>query len=135
MKVRIGSRKSILSSATAAVALALLAPSARAGLAINWVGDDYAGSGTWASNATTGSLSITATTGGANVPTSVPNAFGTHTGVAFAAGNAYFDVPAGTTPINQNPANFTVAVAFKASGPAATSGGSFFNGQMIFGND
>ena len=58
----------------------------------------WTGSGNWISNAT-GSLSISATSGGANVPTAVPNAFGTHTGVDFSAGNAYFDVPAGTTPI------------------------------------
>src|SRR4051812_8619555 len=129
-------RRLVVCSAAATVALALLARQSHAGLAINWLGDDYAGGSTWTSNASTGSLSIAATTTGSNVaPTAVPNAFGAHSGVSFSTAGSALDVPAGTTPIGLNPANFTVAVAFKTNGAASSSGGSFFNGQMIFGND
>jgi autotransporter-associated beta strand protein len=129
-------RSVALTTAAAAAVLAVTSPrAARAGLAINWLGDDYTGNGTWNSNTTTGSLAIAGATGGSNVPAAVTNAFGTHTGVDFSSGGAFFNVPAGTFPINANPANFTVALAFKANGVATTTGGNFFQGQMVFGND
>ena len=40
-------------AATATLAFAHLG---HAGLAINWIGDDYTGNGSWVSNTTTGSL-------------------------------------------------------------------------------
>src|SRR5207249_9543129 len=113
-------------SAAATAALALYVRPSSAGLAIDWIGDDYTGNGTWLSNAA-GSLSIAATTTGTFVaPTTSTGAFGTHTGVNFTTAGSCLDVPSGTTPINLSPANFTVAVAFKASGISADNGGSFF---------
>src|SRR3954469_773568 len=109
-------QSSIIVTAAAGVAVALLAQSqpARAGLAIDWIGDNYAGGGTWTSSAP-GALTINATTTGTFIaPVASPNAFGTHTGVDFSAAGSCLDVPANTTPIGLSPANFTVAVAFKA---------------------
>src|SRR3954452_2866152 len=136
--MRIANKKhSMVLSAAATVAVALLAQSqpARAGLAIDWIGDNYAGGGTWTSSAP-GALTINATTTGTFIaPIASPNAFGTHTGVDFSAAGSCLDVPANTTPIGLNPANFTVDVASKANGPASSTGGNFFQGQMIFGDD
>src|SRR3954470_19913320 len=127
--------RSVALATAATTALVSITPrTARAGLAINWLGDDYSGNGTWNSNAA-GSTAVSASSGGSNIPGAAANAFGTHTGVDFSAGAAYFEVPAGTFPINATPANFTVAVAFKANGTAATTGGNFFQGQNVFGND
>ena len=96
-------RRSMTLSAAATATLAF-AHLGHAGLAINWIGDDYTGNGSWVSNTTTGSLSITAATaGGFTIPTAVPNAFGTHTGVDFTTANSAFDVPAGFAKQNPGP--------------------------------
>src|SRR6476469_7480500 len=131
------SKRSMVFCAAASAAMALLAQTqpARAGLAIDWIGDNYAGGGTWTSSAP-GALTVSATTTGSFIaPVAVANAFGTHTGVDFSAAGSCLDVPTNTTPIGLNPANFTVAVAFRANGPASSTGGNFFQGQMIFGDD
>ena len=121
----------------AASALSFIASNAHASFQVNWLADDYTGNGTWTSDLSNGALQTVSATkaGAANTPLPVANAFGPHAGVDFSPGSRYLEIPAGTTPSNLSPANFTVAVVFKPTAAAVTSGSSFFQGRLLFGYD